>query len=270
MPALGAGNAGPATHTIIERDRRPHGGIWSDDAERACITSGRFAEALTQSGTDHGTIPEVVRKVALSLRGHFLALSLRVHALERQILSAAREDARLKRLEAIPGIGPITASAILATVADAAAFRSARDSAAWIGLTPLKTSSGGKERRWRIATMGDQYLRKLFVMGMTSRVGAAMRNPERADPWVRDVLSRKPTGLATVAMANKAARIVWVVLTRGEDFSASGFCAANTGRYGPDTGPCQIRRAKTSFPFATKEPSTQGISRVTDRGWASG
>ncbi len=128
------------------------------------------------------------------------------------------EDARVKRLEAIPGIGPITASAIVATVGDAAAFRTARDFAAWIGLTPLNKSSGGKERLGRITKMGDQYLRKFLVVGMTSRVGAAMRNPERADPWVKDLLSRKPTRLATVAMANKAARIVWAVLTRGEAF----------------------------------------------------
>ena len=92
--------------------------------------------------------------------------------------------------------------------------------AAWIGLTPLNKSSGGKERLGRITKMGDRYLRRLLVAGMTARIGYARRQPGCADPWVIRLLARKPTRLATIAMANKTARIIWAVLTRQEPYRA--------------------------------------------------
>ena len=98
-------------------------------------------------------------------------------------------------------------------------FKSGRDLAAWIGLTPLNKSSGGKERLGKISRMGDRYLRQLLVVGMSSRVRTARSHPERVDPWTLSILERKPTRLATVAMANKTARIVWAVLTKNEPYT---------------------------------------------------
>ena len=95
-------------------------------------------------------------------------------------------------------------------------FRSGRQFAAWLGLTPLQNSSGGKERLGRITKMGDKYLRKLLVLGATSLVRRARYKPETVDPRLANLLARKPVRVATVAMANKMARIVWAIMTRGE------------------------------------------------------
>ena len=175
-----------------------------------------FAEELNDGrGPD---LPDVAADVIASLCKQLLALHTRILALEKKIFQAARRDRRVKLLETIPGIGPVSASAIVATVGTPDNFKSGRDFAAWIGLTPLNKSSGGRERLGKITRMGDQYLRKLLVTGMTSRVRAAKAHPERADRWVAKLLERKPTRLVTVAMANKTARIVWAVLTRNEPY----------------------------------------------------
>ena len=175
-----------------------------------------FAEELKDGrGPD---LPDVAADVIASLCKQLLVLHRRILALEKKIFQAARRDRRVKLLETIPGIGPVSASAIIATVGTPDNFKSGRDFAAWIGLTPLNKSSGGRERLGKITRMGDQYLRKLLVTGMTSRVRAAKAHPERADRWVAGLLERKPTRLVTVAMANKTARIVWAVLTRNEPY----------------------------------------------------
>jgi transposase len=111
--------------------------------------------------------------------------------------------------------------ALAASITDPGQFRSGRQFAAWLGLTPLQNSSGGKERLGRISKMGDRYLRKLLVIGATSLVRRARRKPETVDRRLADFLARKPVRLATVAMANKMARIVWAVMTRGETYQKS-------------------------------------------------
>jgi len=117
----------------------------------------------------------------------------------------------------IPGIGPVGATALAASVTDPHQFRSGRQFAAWLGLTPLQKSSGGKERLGRITKMGDKYLRKLLVVGMTALVRRAKQNPA-VDPRLADLLARKPTRVATVAMANKTARVIWAIMSRGETY----------------------------------------------------
>jgi transposase len=113
----------------------------------------------------------------------------------------------------ICGLG---ATAIAATVTDPTQFRSGRQFAAWLGLTPLNNSSGGKERLGRISKMGDQYLRRLLVTGMTSLVRRNRHYPNSADPRINALLARKPPRLVTVAMANRAARAIWAIMVRGE------------------------------------------------------
>ena len=114
---------------------------------------------------------------------------------------------------------PVGATALAASVTDPHQFRSGRQFAAWLGLTPLQKSGGGKERLGRITKMGDKYLRKLLIVGMTSLVHRAKQNPE-FNPRLTDLLTRKPTRVATVAMANKTARIIWAIMARGETYRA--------------------------------------------------
>ena len=109
-------------------------------------------------------------------------------------------------------------TAIVATIGDARQFKTGRDLAAWLGLTPLNKSSGGKERLGRITKKGDQYIRKLLIVGMTSRALMAKNKPEKADIWTAKMLAEKPFRLATVAMANKSARIIWALLTKREEY----------------------------------------------------
>lgn len=175
-----------------------------------------FAEAL-QAG-DGPELPSAAQTVISSLCDQLLLLHDRIKRLEAEIFAVSRKDKTVRLLETIPGIGPVTASAIAATVGTPQQFRSGREFAAWLGLTPLNKSSGGKERLGRISKMGDRYLRSLLVAGMTSRVRAARTRPDRVEPWLASLLERKSVRLATVAMANKAARIVWAVLTRGEPY----------------------------------------------------
>lgn len=167
---------------------------------------------------DHPDMPELANGVLGTLCYQLLGLNARIDGFSRLIERHARRDADARRLMQVPGIGPITASAIVATIGDAKQFKTGRDLAAWLGLTPLNKSSGGKERLGHITKKGNHYIRKLLIVGMTSRALMAKRNPEKVDTWTAKILAGKPVRLATVAMANKAARAIWVMLTRLEDY----------------------------------------------------
>ena len=134
-------------------------------------------------------------------------------------MSWSRDDPVVKCLQTIPGIGIITASALATSVADPHQFTSGRQFAAWLGLTPRANCSGGKERLGHISKMGDQYLRRLLVNGMTSQLRWVRRHPE-AHPWAAKLLRKKPAKLVAVAMANKTARTAWAVMVRGEIYRA--------------------------------------------------
>ena len=177
----------------------------------------RFAEDIERD--IYPDLPDIALGVIRSLCQQLLSLNLRIAEMGKAIADVAKADGRIKLLQTIPGIGPINASAIVATIGSAHQFKSGRDLAAWIGLTPLNKSSGGKERLGKISRMGDRYLRQLLVVGMSSRVRTARSHPDRIDPWTLSILERKPTRLATVAMANKTARIIWAVLTKNEPYA---------------------------------------------------
>jgi error-prone DNA polymerase len=130
------------------------------------------------------------------------------------------------RLATIAGVGPITASLIAATVADIGVFRSARQFAAWLGLVPRQHSTGGKTRLGRITKAGNREIRTLLVLGATSMINRAAHWNSAAGVWLRGVLERRPTRLATVALANKMARIAWALMTRKEVSHAKGRIAA--------------------------------------------
>ena len=164
-------------------------------------------------------IPDLGVKVVMVLAEQLRQLQIRIGELEKELKRWFRADRVAQGLATIPGIGFITASALASTVTDPNQFTSSRQFAAWLGLTPRANSSGGKERQGRISKMGDQHIRHLLVSGMTSQLRWARRHPD-AHPWVASLLARKPAKLVAVAMANKAARIAWVVMTRGEVYRA--------------------------------------------------
>jgi transposase len=164
-------------------------------------------------------IPALARKVVIALAAQLRDLQARIVDLERDLVRGSRDDPVVRCLQSIPGIGIITASALVASVGDPHQFTSGRQFAAWLGLTPRARCSGGKARVGRISKMGDRYLRRLLVNGMTSQLRWVRRRPE-AHPWAAELLHRKPAKLVAVALANKAARIAWAVMTRGETYRA--------------------------------------------------
>lgn len=177
-----------------------------------------LVEALA-SGT--APIPELARQTLLLIAGMIDGLSRQIRAIEGELMAWHRATAECRRLETIPGIGFITATALAATVGDARVFRSGRQFAAWLGLVPKQHSSGGKERMGGISKMGDRYLRHLLVVGATAVIRYTRRKATTVSIWADRLLERKPARLVSVAVANKMARIAWAVMAREEDYRAA-------------------------------------------------
>ena len=170
-------------------------------------------------------LPALARAALRAAVAQLEALEKQIATVEAEIVAWHKANAASRRLSTIPGVGPITASAIVATVGDAAPFRSARHFAAWLGLVPRQSSTGGKQRLGGVSKMGDRYLRTLLVLGATAMVGLARRTKPPALAWVTSLLERKPARLVTLALANKTARIVWALLTRGGTYRPQGAAA---------------------------------------------
>lgn len=178
---------------------------------------------------DTASVPALARQALLGLAAELEALGARVDDIEAAILAWHKDNETSRRLATIPGIGPITASAIVATITNPTRFHSARQFAAWIGLVPKQHSSGGKQRQGGISKQGDRTLRRLLVLGATAVIRHARTKTTPQTAWLRGVLERRPARLASVAQANKTARIVWALLTRGESYRAPAMaqrCAA--------------------------------------------
>jgi error-prone DNA polymerase len=187
---------------------------------------GRLEELAALVGAD-GSFPEQARAVFAGLLAQCRATAERIEALEAEIVAHARGDDAARRLATVPGIGPITASLLAATVGgNVGAFRGARHFAAWLGLVPRQRSTGGKTRLGRITKAGDREIRTLLVLGATSMVHRAGAWNSAAGAWVRGLLERRPVRLATVALANKMARIAWALMARDEVYRATGPAAA--------------------------------------------
>ncbi|EIM24407.1 IS110 family RNA-guided transposase [Microvirga lotononidis] len=174
---------------------------------------------LTDESAD-AVLPPLARRALAPLVDQLLDLQPRIRALEAELLAWHRQSQESRRLETIPGVGFITATAIAATVTDPSQFRSGREFAAWLGLTPRPNSSGGKERLGRISKMGDGYLRTLLVVGATAVIRYAHKKTAAGSAWIAELLARKPARLVSVALANKTARIAWALLARGEVYQA--------------------------------------------------
>ncbi|TJW90538.1 MAG: IS110 family transposase [Mesorhizobium sp.] len=170
---------------------------------------------------DHDLIPPLARSALLPLIGQLREVHEKVSDMDRQIHAWHRSNELSRRLETIPGIGPITASAIAATVTDASLFKSGRQLSAWIGLVPRQNSSGGKERLGRISKQGDPYLRRLLVVGAHAVLRFSRNGKTAPTRWAAELLLKKPYNVAAVALANKMARIVWALMTTGRRFEST-------------------------------------------------
>jgi transposase len=137
---------------------------------------------------------------------------------DRMIMAWHRSNQTSKRLHYIPGVGPILATALVASVADPRTFRSGRNFSAWIGLVPKQHSSGGKDRLGSISKQGDRYLRSLFVAGALAVIRYAKIHGTKHRPWLTALLGRRPTKVAAIALANKIARMAWAMMAKGERY----------------------------------------------------
>ncbi len=169
---------------------------------------------------DDDRIPSLARTCLEGLAQQLLSLEREIVGAERRIHVWHRTNQDSRRLDTIRGVGPITASALTASITDPSIFKSGRGMAAWIGLVPRQSSTGGKERMGRITKQGDQYLRWLLVAGAMTVIRHAKRRGTM-DPWLADIIARKPTKVAAVALANKNARVAWVLLRRGGTYQRS-------------------------------------------------
>jgi transposase len=180
-----------------------------------------FADLMRLVETRDAAVPAALLAPVQGLARQWRQLDAEVRALESRIVALARDNEAARRLTGIPGIGPVTAHAVVAAVGDGRQFRSARDFAAWAGLTPREASSGEKRRSGGISRAGDGSLRRLFVLGASSWLRQAGSRPDKAGPWLTGMLARRPVKVAVVAQAAKTARIAWAVLSSGKDYRAA-------------------------------------------------
>ena len=163
-------------------------------------------------------LPEVARACIAALGAQLESLKAQILGFDRQIMAWHRSNETSRRLDEIPGVGPVLATALVGSVADPKAFRSGRNFSAWIGLVPKQRSSGGKDRLGHISKQGDRYLRGLFVAGALAVIRYAKIHGTKHRPWLTALLARRPTKVTAIALANKIARMVWAMMTKGERY----------------------------------------------------
>ena len=170
-------------------------------------------------------LPIDARASVIVLAAQLEATQTVIGAIEKRIKMQHRSNEASQRVETIPGIGVIGATAIAATVADPTVFRSGRDFAAWIGLVPRQDLTGGKQKLGPISKQGDRYLRRILVIGAVSVLRRAQENPGKY-PWLTQLLARRPFKVVAVALANKMARMAWALLAKGGTYQAPALAAA--------------------------------------------
>lgn len=171
--------------------------------------------AIIRDETD-ARLPDLARQVLAVLAVQIEQIEVAIAALEKQLTAWHKSNAVSQRLATIPGIGPIIATAIAATVAEPSAFRSGREFAAWLGLVPRQNSTGGKPRLGGISKRGNAYLRRLLINGASANL--LRSKATNADAWVIGMRRRRPNLVVAVALANKTARIAWAVMQRQQDY----------------------------------------------------
>ncbi len=182
----------------------------------------RHVEGLTNEiAREQAHLPELARSILQTIVDQLRDTMARVHEIETRLTRWHKESRVSRLLATIPGIGIMGATAIAATVSDPSLFRSGREFAAWLGMTPRQNSSGGKQRLGRTSKRGDKYIRCLLVAGAVAVLRHTRNRPTKDAAWVRGLLARRPTKVAAVALANKTARIAWAVMTRGEAYRST-------------------------------------------------
>jgi transposase len=178
---------------------------------------GNFAKLVAcLEGEESEALPGLAVSALRLLAAQIDDANEKIEELEEAIVARHRSEEASRRLATIPGIGPIIASAIAASVPDASVFKSGRQFAAWLGLVPRQNSTGGKERLGGITKAGNRYIRRLLIIGATGLIRYKRTNIPGGIEWVTGLLARKSVRLVTVALANKMARIAWAILSRGE------------------------------------------------------
>ena len=163
-------------------------------------------------------VPEIARACLAALGAQLRRLKEQVLEFDRMINAWHRSNEMSRRLDEAPGVGPVLATAVVATVADPTVFRSGRNFSAWVGIVPKQYSSGGKNRLGGISKRGDRYLRSLFVAGALAVIRYAKIHGTKHRPWLAALLARRPTKVAAIALANKIARMVWAMMVKGERY----------------------------------------------------
>jgi transposase len=170
-------------------------------------------------------VPEIARPVLGVLVETLRSLDDRIALLDREMTQRAKADETARRLMTVPGVGPIIATALTALAPPAETFKCGRDFAAWVGLTPLQHSTGGKQKLGATSKMGERTLRRLLIIGASTVLRWAARNGAPAGSWLARMLARKPPMLVRVALANKMARIIWALMAKGGIDQAPGAAA---------------------------------------------
>jgi transposase len=183
----------------------------------------RLAQALTERTA---ALPVMLIETLLVLVQQIDRLGLAIALLEKRILKAARGDPAMRRLATIPGVGPLSAHAIVTAIGDGKQFARARDFAAWCGLTRRVDQSADKRRERGISRQGDAGVRKLLVLGASALLRQRRASPERATAWQRGILARRPVKVAVVAQAARNARIAWALLQSGQSYRQPSTTAA--------------------------------------------
>lgn len=163
-------------------------------------------------------VPPLAQEVLSILVDELASIWRRLDAIEERLVALHRTDPVSRRLASIPGVGPITAMAIASTVPDPSVFRSGREFAAWLGLTPKSHSSGGKDKLGRISKRGDRYIRHLLYVGAGNAIRFSKARAATGEAWIRGLQERCPPKVVIIALANKMARIAWALMMRGESF----------------------------------------------------
>jgi transposase len=182
---------------------------------------GGFEELLTViADADDPRLPPLARELLRRQVEHLRAIEARIADLDARLVRQAREDEACRRLTGAPGIGPVIATATVATIGDAKLFASGRGFAAWLGLTPRQHGTGGKERLLGISKRGDGYLHRQLMHGARSLVRVARGRAAPFRAWIDALLARRPFNVVVAAVANKLARVAWAMPSRGEAYRA--------------------------------------------------
>lgn len=210
--------------TMLSNAIRAHLAEFGISAPRGRVGFEKLLEIV--DGEDDEQIPAFTQLALLSLAEQYRAVVAEITLLERSLLAWHRSNPTSRRLAEIPGVGPLVATALTATVTDATVFSSGRSMAAWIGLVPKEDSTGGKRRLGPISKQGNRYLRWLLVTGAMAVIRYAKRTGYRKRPWLARLVEYRPIKLAAVALANRIARIAWVLMARGERYREPAIQAA--------------------------------------------